>query len=224
MALESATYIDGLVTANPTGGDAKSQGDDHIRLIKTTIKNTFPNISGAVNATHTELNLLDGVVATGIGVPIGGIILWSGSIATIPTGWQLCNGTNATPDLRDRFVICADADSGGDYNVNSTGGATTTSSNGANTPTITVNSHILVESELPSHTHGIQLQRTDGTGITAGSTGCADSAATDTTDDVTDGTGGGGGHTHTASSSEVPAHTHTITPPYYALAYIQRLT
>ena len=64
MALESTTYIDGLVTTNPTGTDPRSQGDDHIRLIKSAIKATFSNISGEVTATHTELNILDGVTAT----------------------------------------------------------------------------------------------------------------------------------------------------------------
>jgi len=64
MALESTTYIDGLVTTNPTGTDPRSQGDDHIRLVKSTIKSTFPSLTGAVTSTHTELNLLDGVTAT----------------------------------------------------------------------------------------------------------------------------------------------------------------
>ena len=64
MALESATYIDGLVTTNPTGTDNRSQGDDHIRLLKSTIKATFPNINGAVSATDEELDILDGVTAT----------------------------------------------------------------------------------------------------------------------------------------------------------------
>ena len=45
MALESATYISGLVTTNPTGSDSISQGDDHIRLIKTVLKNSLPNIT-----------------------------------------------------------------------------------------------------------------------------------------------------------------------------------
>ena len=63
MALESATYIDGLVTTNPTGADAKSTADDHLRLIKSTVKATFPNITGAVNPTHTELNFVDGVTS-----------------------------------------------------------------------------------------------------------------------------------------------------------------
>jgi hypothetical protein len=47
MALESATYIDGLVTSNPTGSDNISQGDEHIRLIKTVLKNTIPNATSA---------------------------------------------------------------------------------------------------------------------------------------------------------------------------------
>ncbi len=64
MALESTTYINGLVTTNPTGTDPRSQGDDHLRLIKSTVKATLPNLTGAVTSTHTELNLLDGVTAT----------------------------------------------------------------------------------------------------------------------------------------------------------------
>ena len=64
MALESTTYIDGLVITNPTGTDPRSQGDDHLRLIKDTIRATFPNMSGAMTATHTELNTIDGYTGT----------------------------------------------------------------------------------------------------------------------------------------------------------------
>ena len=64
MSLETGTYISDLNSANPVGTDVKSQGDDHIRLLKSTILATFPSITGAVTATHTELNLLDGVTAT----------------------------------------------------------------------------------------------------------------------------------------------------------------
>ena len=39
------------------------------------------------------------------GTPDGGIILWSGTIASIPVGWALCNGANGTPDLTDKFII-----------------------------------------------------------------------------------------------------------------------
>lgn len=38
-------------------------------------------------------------------MPSGGIIMWSGTIASIPTGWALCNGANGTPDLTDKFII-----------------------------------------------------------------------------------------------------------------------
>jgi len=63
MGLETGTYIDSLNSSNPTAGDAVSQGDDHLRLIKSTVKATFPNLSGAVTSTQAELNLLDGVTA-----------------------------------------------------------------------------------------------------------------------------------------------------------------
>ena len=63
MGLETGTYIDSLNTSNPGATDSVAQGDDHLRLIKSTIKNTFPNITGAMSATHTELNLLDGCTA-----------------------------------------------------------------------------------------------------------------------------------------------------------------
>ena len=58
MGLETGTYISDLVTTNPAGSDDPSQGDDHLRLLKTTLKTTFPNVTGAVTATHTELNAL----------------------------------------------------------------------------------------------------------------------------------------------------------------------
>lgn len=58
---------------------------------------------------------------TNLGFTSGMIMLWSGSIASIPSGWVLCNGSNGTPDLRDRFVMGA----GSTYSVGGTGGAAT---------------------------------------------------------------------------------------------------
>jgi len=63
MGLETGTYISDLNSSNPVAGDPVNEGDDHIRLVKSTVKATFPSITGAVTATHTELNLLDGVTA-----------------------------------------------------------------------------------------------------------------------------------------------------------------
>lgn len=68
------------------------------------------------------------------GVPSGVIVMWSGAESAIPAGWVLCNGTNGTPDLRDRFIVGA----GLIYNVGATGGS--------NSVTLTVD-------QMPMHTH-----------------------------------------------------------------------
>jgi len=63
MGVETFQYIDDLVSTNPTATDNVSEGDDHIRGIKTTLKNTFPNVTGAITPTETELNYVDGVTS-----------------------------------------------------------------------------------------------------------------------------------------------------------------
>jgi hypothetical protein len=82
MSLETATYIDGLNVANPTATDLKSQGDDHLRLIKSTIKATFPNLTGAVTPTQAQLNQ----IGTGT---------FSGNATTATTA-AACSGNSAT--------------------------------------------------------------------------------------------------------------------------------
>lgn len=76
-------------------------------------------------------------------LPAGVITLWSGSIASIPSGWYLCNGSNGTPDLRDRFVVGA----GTTYAVGATGGANTVT---------------LDATMIPSHTHSITASGSTG--------------------------------------------------------------
>ena len=57
MGLESATYISGLNASNPINAtDVVGEGDDHIRLLKSTLLNTFPSITGEVSLTHTQIN------------------------------------------------------------------------------------------------------------------------------------------------------------------------
>jgi hypothetical protein len=56
MAIETATYISDLDQTRPSATDPKSEGDDQLRLIKSTIKATFPSVTGAVTVSHTQLN------------------------------------------------------------------------------------------------------------------------------------------------------------------------
>lgn len=143
-------------------------------------------------------------------VPVGIIAKWSGSIGSIPSRWQLCDGTNGTPDLRGRFIIGA----GGSYNPDDTGGAST------HVHTQTGHTHAI--SSDGYHDHGGDtgtpdgtLPRAAGTGSTAGPThkhGISGGGS----HDHGGSTGSGGGGINTASASSLP--------PYYALAFIQRVT
>lgn len=64
--------------------------------------------------------------------------MWSGTSTAIPTGWLLCDGSNNTPDLRDRFIVGA----GSSYSVGATGGEAT---------------HTLTVAEIPSHSHTVSI-------------------------------------------------------------------
>ena len=58
MTVETATYISDLNAALPGATDLESEGDDHLRLIKSTVKATFANVTATVTPTHTQLNQL----------------------------------------------------------------------------------------------------------------------------------------------------------------------
>lgn len=62
MSAETAGYIHQLNEDAPTGGESISFGDDHLRVIKTAVKGTFPSVTGEVTATHTDLNKVSGLV------------------------------------------------------------------------------------------------------------------------------------------------------------------
>ena len=260
MPLETATYVADLNASNPLQTEGLNTADDHLRLIKSTILATFPNMEGEVTVDHLRLNRG--------ALPQGCIVMWSGSVGSIPTGWALCDGTAGidkedgsgtftAPDLRGKFIIGA----GGDYAVgdnggSATAGATTSASNGAHTHTVTVatdgshthggvtGSHVLTEAEIPNHGHPWRHSTAtsgapDGTGgIGLFATGATNKSAftgtpASTVGQTRGGTGGGGGHTHTisgtgsththsATTASDGAHTHTVTPPFYALCYIIR--
>ena len=64
MPLEQGTFINSLVVTNPASVDSLAQADDHLRLIKSTIKSTFPSITGAITADHSEINVLNGITSS----------------------------------------------------------------------------------------------------------------------------------------------------------------
>lgn len=64
MGIEIANYINQLVATNPLASDPKAEGDDHLRLLKTVLLATFPNVGGAVTLTHTQINDLLGTIVT----------------------------------------------------------------------------------------------------------------------------------------------------------------
>ena len=85
-------------------------------------------------------------------IPLGGIIMWSGSIETIPVGWALCNGGNGTPDLRERFIVGASLGNntsvpGGFYSVGDTGGS--------RDAVVVSHSHTASSSNAPDHRHDL---------------------------------------------------------------------
>lgn len=207
MGLESATYINQLVNSNPTGSDGKSQGDDHLRLIKAVLQNSFPNLTGAMTMTQAQLNAVGSPGA--LNVP-GMITMWYGTEAAIPAGWKLCNGVGtistgtAVPDLRDKFLVGA----GTTYTLGATGGATSH----IHTANLVIGGHALTVPELPAHTHstvGVSSQ-----GVTGG--GGIISVPGGTTQ--TGSTGSGTAHTHENSSATIQAA--SSLPPYVAVYYI----
>ncbi len=138
MPLESASYVSQLVATNPLSTDSVAQADDHLRLIKSVLFNTFPNLSGPVTATQGMLNSP---------VPQGSIILWSGQLSTVPPGYAVCDGTQGTPDLAGLFIMGAGAQTGQPAPYAS-GGSTMTGPGGTHTHTANNGSAVLTPSTL----------------------------------------------------------------------------
>jgi len=154
-----------------------------------TLDNLYPILQ---NATATASTFLTGM-----------IIIWSGSIGSIPAGWVLCNGSNGTPDLRDRFVIAA----GSTYAVGATGG----------TADAIVVSHTHTATSVvtdPGHNHTVSGTVSTGGNINtgAGTNGGLATTNTNTT----------GITVATTNQSTGSSGTNANLPPYYALAYIMK--
>lgn len=138
----------------------------------------------------------------------GMIMLWSGSTGTIPSGWQICDGTNGTPDLRNRFIVGA----GSTYAVNATGGSADA--------IVVSHSHTATSSVTdPGHTHTANTYFEDS-GTRPGFMGSATNVglSSATTNSATTGI-----TVSTSVASTGSSGTNANLPPYYALAYIMKL-
>jgi len=169
---------------------------------------TYDNIYGIIGVQSSS----------GTTIPSGLITLWSGAIGAIPTGWNLCDGSNGTPNLTDRFIVGA----GSSYAVNGTGGATTATLTSTNLPAHTHTATSTVTD--PGHVHPIGFGdriTSSNPNLGSGSNdryGTQSTAVRSNTTGITVATsvsgGGSGGSNGTAFS---------ILPLYYSLAYIMKL-
>lgn len=171
-------------------------------------------------------------------IPTGIISLWYGSIASVPSGWYLCDGGNGTPDLRDRFIVGA----GSTYAVAATGGSASVTPAGSISGS--VGGTALTEAQMPKHYHQLigpnnitggsyPIQNDQGTsnfGVFGGGTpddaaqsyGTFSTGGGATSGSYSTGTGNGSSHDHSAGSLSFSGTSGTNLPPYYALAYIMK--
>lgn len=149
-----------------------------------------------------------------LGVPTGLIILWYGSVGSIPSGWALCSGSGGTVDLRGRFVPGA----GNTYNPGVTGGSATFLATG----TLTVDAHVLTVAEMALHSHPY-TDRTPNASYIVTDYGSSMCASIPTTSGATASAGSGSGHGHSAGEgTSFAGNAVASLPYYYALCYIQK--
>ena len=152
-------------------------------------------------------------------VPKGTIVMWSGSINAIPTGWSLCDGQVGTPDLRGRFIVGYEEESDDYGTIGNTGGAEKVLLT-ANQSGLPAHSHGITIKESGAHTHGI------ATGTATTSTAVGAQKANNEYGGFN--TASAGTHTHSATINPVAAQQarspHENRPPYYVLAYIIKTT
>lgn len=209
---------DGLASGNPSKIIKGTEIDTEYNAIASAVSSkadlNSPTFTGtpagptASSGTNTTQLATTAFVTTAIAaataalVPSGMIMIWSGSVASIPSGWTLCNGSNSTPDLRDKFVVGA----GSTYAVGNTGGS-------ANAVVVS-HTHTATVTD-PGHLHSIAAGRNTGAGFVGGGGNAFDANLTSNTGSNT--TGISVGISTTGSSGN-----NANLPPYYALCYIMK--
>lgn len=170
---------------------------------------------------------MENALKYGWAVPQGVILMWKGSIATIPTGYVFCNGANDTPDLRDRFIVCAKEDFQGNANTWITGAPLRLGGGLAHDHTFTggghshyINSYAETGyAALSDYGHYHSIASGDYLAAGSGYNYYTDSETTGITTD---------GHNHALTlytdSNQASGTTdeQETLPPFYALAYIMK--
>jgi len=179
-------------------------------------------VTGALTLDGAAGTSGQALVSAGSGTPTWGnifvagmIMMWSGTIATIPSGWLLCNGSSSTPDLRDKFIIGATADSGGAAKTNITG--TPSQTGGSKDAIVVSHTHTATSTVTdPSHNHTVVSffggGNQTGVNASAGTSNTALNTSSATT----------GITVATSISTEGSSGTNANLVPYYALAFIMK--
>ena len=171
-------------------------------------------------------------ISTNGEVPIKGVIMWSGSVSSIPTHWSLCNGQtvngHVTPDLRNRFVVGAWSDSADsnwpNLSPNHTGGSANAVVVSHNHSTNSTGSHGHGVTD-PGHTHTYhrwhtqEVKHGDASNRRAPRVNQTNASTGSKTTGIS--INSGGSHSHTVSTNG-ESGTNKNLPPYYALAFIMR--
>lgn len=226
--------VDGNLTGNAAGNHTGSfTGDVDVS------GGTLTLAAGQIHLAALNQDVLDYIILNG--VPIGSCIPFHKDVVDIPSNYRLCDGSNGTPDLRDRFVLCA----GPNNAVDSFGGTTshshavTIDAGGAHTHTGSTGGTSLTTNQLPSHFHGNgvvdAVDKLFNHGGIAASPTMGDSidgnAASGTREGKTTAVGDGDPHSHTVTIDSGGSHAHTGStasvghiPPFFAKIYIMRIS
>jgi microcystin-dependent protein len=214
------------------GNDTNGDGILNPSEINTSLDQYVCNgTQGAQGVQGTQgpqgIQGIQGPAGTNASLPAGIIVMWSGTLATVPSGWALCDGTNGTPDLMDRFVVSARFDAGGggnnisNFNIGHTGGANSVTITTNNLPSHTHSIGGSTGGQSVSHTHAVSITTSGGDhthtydkGISGGDVREGTGGQTYPLRSVTPtNTSGTGAHSHTVSGNTGNAsvdHTHTL--------------
>lgn len=210
--LQSAGYLNNSwIPVNPWQNSYTVSSTDNGFTVRTSVPQEW---SALVARDLPDSSVSAGVVTSTVpapgaaldpSLPVGTIVMWPKSIAEIPPGWHLCDGTNGTIDLRDKFVVGARQESGDTLFTGVSGSLTQTGGEAY---------HTLTTSEMPSHTHQLRILYNDGSG------------AQHNSEDNVAGVSAGANELKWSSNSMASTGggaAHNNLPPYRAIYFIMKI-